>query len=111
MLLETAQPIGSTTALGMLGRQTARDVRPHGRRITPCRARLLDQVRQAIRVRHYSYRTEQLGWSGGLGVRCYAARPHFFIVTKKPPPNEDAGFGRRPHPLPLVEHRPERGLR
>ena len=30
--------------------------------------RLLDQVRQAIRVRHYSYRTEQHGWSGGLGV-------------------------------------------
>ena len=59
MLLETAQPIGSTTALGMLGRQTAKDVRPHGRRITPCRARLLDQVRQAIRVRHYSYRSEQ----------------------------------------------------
>jgi integron integrase len=44
----------STTAHGFSCRQTF----PH-RCVTPPTSRLLDRVREAIRVRHYSYRTEQ----------------------------------------------------
>ena len=45
--------------------------------------RLLDQVRQAIRVRHYSYRTEQHGWSGGLGVSdAPGVRSHVAAATQ-----------------------------